>query len=101
MDTDDLTEKAYQIIRLAGGISDYLRCDIGVRSGDYDNEDDYLLGILVFLKEICSYPEEYLDSWNIYSIDPNYFKATVLELVSYVAKTIDTPIAERGEIARF
>ncbi|MFH1067977.1 MAG: hypothetical protein V1794_00010 [Candidatus Glassbacteria bacterium] len=95
MDTDDLTEKSYHMIRIAGGISDYLRCDIGVRSRDYNNEDDYLLGILAFLNKICTHTEEYLNYWNIDSIEPNHFKAAVLELVNYVSITLDTPIEER------
>ena len=63
MDTDDLTEMAYQMIRIAGDVSEYLRCDIAVRSRDYQDEDSYLKGILSFLHEIIQNPEEYLESW--------------------------------------
>ena len=57
MDTDDLTEMAYQTILFASRISDYLKADIGVRSHDYTNEDDYLNGVLKFIREIKNDPE--------------------------------------------
>ena len=99
VDTDDLTEMAYQMIPIAGDISDYLRCDIGARCHAYRNENDYLSGTLVFLKKIVQYPKNYLESWNLDDIDPQHFKAAVLRLVKHVSKTIATPIANRGATA--
>lgn len=96
MDTDDLTEMAYQMIPIAGDISDYLRCDIGARCHAYRSENDYLSGTLLFLNKIVQYPENYLESWNLDDIDPQHFKAVVRGLVKHVSKTIATPIAERG-----
>jgi len=37
VDTDDLTEMAYKIIIVAHTITDFLKCDLGVRSKDYKN----------------------------------------------------------------
>jgi len=96
MDTDDLTEMAYEMIRIADDISDYLRCDIGVRSCEYRNEDDYLAAMLSFLQKIFQYPEKYLESWNLDDIHPQHFKVKVLQLLNHVSRTILTPIAERG-----
>ncbi len=96
MDTDDLTEMAYEMIRIAGDISEYLQYDIGVNSRKCHDEDAYLTGILSFLKEIVQYPEEYLQSWNLDDVDPQHFKAAVLGLVKHVSNTIAIPIAERG-----
>ena len=99
MDTDDLTEMAYQMIQIAKDISEDLRCDIGVRSGRYNDEDNYLKGVLCFLQKIVQHPEKYLKSWNIDDIDMHHFKTSVLTLINHVSKIIATPIAERGPTA--
>ncbi len=98
MDTDDLTDKAYQMIVIAGDISDYLRCDIGIRSKDYVNEDDYLAGMLSFLKKIAKHSQEYLEYWALFDIDPIHFETRVRDLTSYISKIIEMPIEERGNI---
>jgi hypothetical protein len=97
MDTDDLTEMAYEMISIAGEISEYLRCDIGVRSRDYKNEGEYLMGIHKFLRRILSRPHSYLESWNLEDeVDPKAFKRDVASLVEHIAATLATPISERG-----
>ena len=44
MDTDDLSDMAWEIIARAAQVSDTLKADLGARSGRYGNEDDWLLG---------------------------------------------------------
>ena len=65
MDTDDLTQTVYRTIVLAGEFCDHLRTDIGVRSGEFSYEDEYLRGILAFLDGVALHPEEYLESWGL------------------------------------
>lgn len=65
MDTDDLTEMAWEIIAQAAQVSDTLKADLGARSGRYGNEDDWLRGVLKFLKKIVDSPSEYVDYWNL------------------------------------
>ena len=98
MDTDYLTEKAYHVIRLAADASDFLRSDIGVACSEYQNEDDYLKGILEFVKEIDENAKGYLDDWNILDqTDINLFKKRVIILRDYIKETLSIPISERGE----
>ena len=97
MDTDDLTEMAYEMISIAGKISEYLVCDIGVRSKDYKNEDDYLTGIQRFLRGLIRRPRSYLESWNLEDeVDPKAFKKEVASLVEHISTILATPISERG-----
>jgi hypothetical protein len=56
MDTDDLTEMAWEIIAQAAQVSDTLTTDLGARSGRYGNEDDWLRGVLKFFKKIVDSP---------------------------------------------
>ena len=64
MDTDDLSEMAWAIIAQAALVSDTLKVDLGARSGRNGNEDDWLRGVLKFLKKIVDAPSEYVDYWN-------------------------------------
>ena len=69
MDTDDLTEMAYESILIANEITDFLRCDFG-----------------------------YLDSWNLLEeLDLDDFVKGIEELEKHILKTIKTPIEKRGD----
>lgn len=65
MDTDDLTTMAYESIITANEITDFLKCDLGVLSKDYRNENAYLNGMLRFVRKIKADPKGYLDYWNL------------------------------------
>ncbi|MBC8394342.1 MAG: hypothetical protein H8E17_17455 [Deltaproteobacteria bacterium] len=99
MDTDDLTPMAYESIVIAYGISDYLKCDLGVRSGDYKDEVAYLNGILKFVRKIKHDPENYLDYWNIGDeLDLTAFVKGLKVLEKHILKTIETPFDKRGDV---
>ena len=100
MDTDDLTEMAYESIIIANVITDFLKCDLGVRSKDYEDENAYLNGILKFVQKIRNNPEGYLDSWNLLDeLDLTNFKKGIEYLEKHILKTIETPIDKRGRFA--
>ena len=97
MDTDDLTEMAYESIIIANGITDFLKCDLGVRSKDYKDENTYLNGILKFIRKIENDPEAYLDYWNLSEeLDMGVFAKGIEMLEKHIKKTIETPIEQRG-----
>jgi hypothetical protein len=97
VDTDDLTEMAYQTIALANVASDCLKTDIGVLSHKYETEDDYLKGILGFVQIIKDSPEDYLESWNILETsDIKSFSGTLKILENYIKQVLTTPIDQRG-----
>ena len=97
MDTDDLTEMAYENIIIADEITDFLKCDLGVRSRDYKDEDTYLNGILKFIRKIENDPEAYLDYWDLLEeLDLGVFAKEVERLEKHIKKTIETPIERRG-----
>ena len=100
METDDLTEMAYESIVIANAITDFLKCDLGVRSKDYKDENAYLKGILKFVRKINNDPEGYLDLWNLLEeLDLTSFKKGIEFLEKHIIKTIETPIEQRGEDA--
>ena len=98
MDTDDLTEMAYESIIIANEITDFLKCDLGVRSKDYKDENAYLNGILKFVKKIRNDPKAYLDSWNLLEeLDLGDFSKGIEHLEEHILKTIETPVEQRGD----
>jgi len=98
MDTDDLTQMAYEIIIRAGDILDVLRSEIGASASDKETEDDFLRGIVTRLRKILKSPESYLDFWNYEEeVDAKAFRKDVTELLAYVEKVLGTPYSERGD----
>ena len=98
MDTDYLTPMAYDCIRLADDTADVLKSELGAACSQYRDEDAYLQGILADVKEIAEDPEDYLDWWNLLDhTDIAVFRKKIRVLREHIEKTINTPIAERGE----
>ena len=63
MDTDDLSEEAYEILTIARTVNEFLWAELGALSSKYENEDAYLEGALKFIHRIKDDPEEFQDMW--------------------------------------
>jgi len=97
MDTNQLTPMAYEIIWLANDASHFLKSELGAACSDFHKEDDYLIGILTYIKEIEAAPIDYLDSWNIAEqTDIRKFKQKIKALRNHIEKSIATPLEKRG-----
>lgn len=98
MDTDYLTQMAYDCIRFADCAADVLKSALGAACSQYRGEDAYLQGILADVKEVEENPEDYLNWWNLLEqTDVAEFGKRIRVLREQIEKTIRTPIAERGE----
>ncbi len=98
MDTDDLTEMAYEIIKRADNVIDILCTEIGASALDKETEDDFLRGVAIFLRRILKSPRSYLDDWNyLEEINIKTFRNEVAELLAYVEKVLTTPYRQRGK----
>jgi len=98
MDTDELTEMAYESIGLAGEASDCLRAELGAACSRYPNEDDYLRGILAHVRKIEMSPQNYIDEWNLPEDEELEFAPKVRALREHIEKTLAVPLAERGKL---
>ena len=100
MDTDNLTEMAYRTLILADDATDTLKCELGVLCGRFKTEDEYLTGVLGYLKELAAAPDKYLDSWGLLD-DTNLstFVGKLDTLRRHVETTLQTSYAERGKPA--
>jgi len=98
MDTDYLTQMAYDCIRLANDAIDVLKSELGAACGKYRTEDEYLKGILKDVRAIEKDPRGYLDYWNLLEeTDIRVFKRKLKVLRDHIERTIATPLKERGE----
>jgi len=100
MDTDELSEMAYDIIVQAAQISDTLKAELGALSGHYGKEDNWLQGVLGHLKEISADPEAYVEYWDLETeegITPTVIKKTAAELCRSVNEVMSTALNRRGK----
>ena len=63
MDTDDLSEEAFEVLTIAHGINQFLWVELGALSSKYQDEERYLEGALKFIRKIRKDPEDFQDLW--------------------------------------
>ncbi len=97
-----MTPMAYGCIIIANEASDILKTEIGAACSRFEEENEYLKGILKFVREIEKDPEDYLESWSLLDeIDISIFKAAVTRLREHIENTIRMPFEERDEIPEY
>lgn len=99
MDTDDLTEMAWDIIIRAAHVSDTLKAELGAMSRHFHNEDDWLRGVRDHLVEIVEDSDEYVDYWNLEEeedVSATMIKECAVALCYRVNEILATPLSKRG-----
>lgn len=97
MDTNDLTEKAYEILIIAESINHTITVHIGAMCGRYRTEDEFLKGVIRLIREIMDDPENFIDEWDLNDeIDAPELVSGLLGLRKYVDEVMKTPIQDRG-----
>ena len=99
MDTDDLTEMAWDVIVRAAHVSDTLKAELGAMASRYRTEEEWLRGIRAHLVEIGEDPAEYVDSWdleNAEDVTANMIGSIAAELRDRVDIVLSQPINKRG-----
>jgi hypothetical protein len=98
MDTDDLTEMAYETLPQAHAVCDVLRAEIGASAASFKTEDEFLHGTLAFLDDILADPEDYLESWDLLGDMSARSLVTGIRVVrNHVMATLNTPVEQRGK----
>jgi hypothetical protein len=83
VDTDDLSDKAYEIIVHAARVCDTLKTELGALSYQCENEGAWLERVQTRLNEIANDPVEFVEYWNLEEeegIDPSQMKKIALDL---------------------
>ncbi|MCK5861859.1 MAG: hypothetical protein KAH38_05205 [Candidatus Hydrogenedentes bacterium] len=71
MDTDELSQEAYEILCLARVVCDPLCPELGVMAGQCRDENEWLESVLILCQELLIEPGEYLDEWGFADSDEN------------------------------
>ena len=101
MDTDDLSEAAYDTLRIADSITHDLTLELGVISKDYRNEDEYLKGMLELIQEIKKHPLEFLEENELENKIPiSKFSASLTRLEQHIKNTLQMPLNLRNDERR-
>jgi hypothetical protein len=98
MDTEDLTEMAWDVIVRAARVSDTLKAELGAMANQFQSEDEWLLGVRAHLEVIADDPTEYVDSWDLENegVTEKKINSCVAELCSRVDKILALPMSRRG-----
>ena len=97
MDTNDLTEKAYEILRIAESINHLITIQLGALCGQFNDEDKYLKGVLKLLAAIKIDTKEFIEDWDIAEeIDGQTLYTGLVKLEKYTTEVLKTPIEKRG-----
>jgi len=97
MDTNDVTEKAYEILILAKDRNHLITVQIGVICTHNETENDFLKEALNFLQSKIDKSDSFIEDWGIDDeIDAEALRIGLLNFKSYVEETINTPMNYRG-----
>lgn len=99
MDTDDLTEMAWDVIVSASQVSDTLKAELGAMASPFKTENEWLRGIRAHLVEIFEDPAAYVDSWdleNTEDVTATMVGSIAAELRDRVDSVLSIPMNKRG-----
>lgn len=65
MDTNDLSDQAYELIWQAAKIDDTLKSILGSTCSECENEDEYLKTVMEIIEEIEEETNDYLEEWGL------------------------------------
>lgn len=100
MDTDDLTEMAWDVIVRAARVSDTLKAELGAMASRFKTEDEWLCGVRAHLKEIAADPDDYVDAWGLEdeeNVTTTMMRTCATDLCCRIDKILAIPINKRGE----
>lgn len=99
MDTDYLTEEAYDVlIRDSYEVSDILGAEIAAMSMEYEDEPEYIEGAKKHIRGIIRDTEDYLDGWNLLDeIDSKEFRKKLRGLLEKITALQNIPYEKRKQ----
>ena len=95
MDTDDLTEMAYETLRIAEEISHWLTIELALAGKESQDESGFLDSMLSTVRKIKSDVSGWIDE-NEEDITSSQLRAGLHKLELHIRETIQTPLEARG-----
>ena len=98
MDTNDLTEKAYEILTVAEGIDHIVTVYLGTICTRKSNEDEFLQEALEFVRGIAGSPKDFIENWGLEEVlEYGAFKQSMLNLWKQIEGIMAIPLKGRGK----
>jgi hypothetical protein len=98
MDTDYLTEEAYQAILVAREASPLLGAQLAVAGTKAKTEDEFLRNMLLLVEELAKDPRDAVHNLDP-ELPPKQVATLCSELRAHILATLAKPIGERGDTA--
>ena len=98
MDTDDISEMAYQTLLMSESINHIITVEIGAMSNCYEDEDSYLKGILRHIRSINRSTDNYIKYWNLEGeITSEELRKGIIKLEKHILNTLSIQTNLRGQ----
>lgn len=100
MDTDNLTEMAWDVIVRSARVSGTLKAELGAMASRFKAEDEWLQAVKAHLKLIAADPDDYVDAWGLEDeeeVTAAMMGRLAVELCRRVDNILAMPIHKRGE----
>ncbi len=92
MDTDDLSEEAYEVLIKARQINEFLWVELGASSKKFKDEEEFLNGMLHFIQNIKDDPAWFQDMW---LMEDQINQQSLFKLEDYIRRVQSIPYWQR------
>ena len=97
MDTNDLTEKSYEILNIAEEIDHIVNVHLGTICSRQSNENEFLQEALEFVQGLVGNPLGFLENWGLVDVlEYSGFTQSMIELSSHIERIMAIPLKDRG-----
>ena len=97
MDTNDLTEKAFENLLIAEEIDHMVTVSLGVMCTRLSSEDDFLQEAFGYVKALSENPRDFMENWGLADyLDSWVFSHKMKKLSDYIREVMAIPIENRG-----
>ena len=97
MDTNDLTEKAYEILNKAEEIDHVVTINLGAICSRLSNEDEFLQVALEYVQGIVDNPKGYIENWGLdENLDYEDFAQSNINLRNLIESIMQISLKDRG-----
>ena len=97
MDTNDLTEKTYEVLTIAEGIDHIVTVHLGTICSRQSNENEFLQEALEFVHGIVGNPVGFLENWGLEEVvEHGGFTLSMINLGNHIERIMAIPLKGRG-----
>lgn len=92
MDTNDLTEKTYEVLTIAEGIDHIVTVHLGTICSRQSTENEFLQEALEFVQGIVCNPMGFLENWGLVDVvDYGGFTQSMISLSNHIERIGNSP----------